>query len=76
MRTLEASTSLLLLVDFQTRLMPAIEDGAVAVENARRLLVAAALLGVPKIFTEQKIPRNWGALCPSSTRRRIPWSPK
>ena len=53
MRTLEASSSLLLLVDFQTRLMPAIEDGAAAVENARRLIVAAELLGVPKLFTEQ-----------------------
>ena len=53
MRTLEASSSLLLLVDFQTRLMPAIEDGAAAVENARRLIVAAELLGIPKIFTEQ-----------------------
>ncbi len=63
MRTLEASNSLLLLVDFQTRLMPAIEDGAVAVENARRLLVAAALLGVPRIFTE-KIPRSWEPTAP------------
>src|SRR5271166_3050936 len=53
MTTLEASSSLLLLVDFQTRLMPAIEDGAAAVESARRLIVAAELLGVPKIFTEQ-----------------------
>ena len=53
MRTLEANSSLLLLVDFQTRLVPAIEDGAAAVENARRLVVAAELLGVPKIFTEQ-----------------------
>ncbi len=75
MRTLEASTSLLLLVDFQTRLMPAIEDGAVAVENARRLLVAAALLGSPK-SSPNKIPRSWGPLCPTSTRSRIPWSPK
>jgi len=53
MRTLEATSSLLLLVDFQTRLMPAIEGGAAAVENARRLIVAAELLGVPKLFTEQ-----------------------
>ena len=53
MRTLEASSSLLLLVDFQTRLIPAIEDGAATVENARRLIVAAELLGVPKLFTEQ-----------------------
>ena len=62
MRTLEASSSLLLLVDFQTRLMPAIEDGAAAVENARRLIVAAELLGIPKIFTEQNSEKLGGTV--------------
>jgi nicotinamidase-related amidase len=33
--------------------MPAIHEGAAAVANARRLLDAAALLGVPTLFTEQ-----------------------
>ena len=75
MRTLEASTSLLLLVDFQTRLMPAIEDGAVAVENARRLLVAAALLGVPKIFTEQNAEKL-GATVPDLHAEPNPVVPK
>ena len=46
-------TSLLLVVDFQARLMPAIPDGAVVVANARILLEAARLLEVPVLFTEQ-----------------------
>jgi nicotinamidase-related amidase len=53
MRTLEVEKSLLLLVDFQSRLVPAIDQGAAVVENARRLVVAARLLDVPMIFTEQ-----------------------
>ncbi len=43
----------MLVVDFQTRLMPAIEGGAAAVANARRLLAAAAMFGVPILVTEQ-----------------------
>jgi len=53
MPTLDRDTSALLIIDFQTRLMPAIEDGAAVVANARRLLAGAALLGVPTLFTEQ-----------------------
>jgi nicotinamidase-related amidase len=53
MRTLSTDTSLLLLVDFQARLMPVIEGGAGAVAQARRLVAAATLLGVPVLFTEQ-----------------------
>jgi nicotinamidase-related amidase len=55
MRTIDAKTSMLLVVDFQSRLMPAIEDGASAVANARRLLQAAKLVGVPSLFTEQNV---------------------
>lgn len=53
MGTLDAASSLLLLVDFQARLVPALDQGAAAVENARRLVAAAGLLGVPMAFTEQ-----------------------
>jgi len=53
MRTIDRATSALLVVDFQSRLMPVIEDGAAAVANARRLLAAAGLLDVPVMFTEQ-----------------------
>jgi len=53
MPALDRATSLLLVVDFQARLMPAIDQGAAAVANARRLLDAAALFEIPVLFTEQ-----------------------
>jgi len=53
MLTIDRAKSLLLVVDFQARLMPAIEGGAAAIANARRLLSAAALFDVPILFTEQ-----------------------
>ena len=59
MLTIDRDTSALLVVDFQSRLMPAIEGGAEAVANTRRLLAAAGLLGVPVVFTEQN-PRGLG----------------
>ncbi len=46
-------TSSLLLIDFQSRLMPAIEDGAAVSVNARRLIDAAELLRLPVLVTEQ-----------------------
>lgn len=49
----EAAGSVLLLVDLQERLMPAIADAEVVVANARRLADAAILLGVPVCATEQ-----------------------
>jgi nicotinamidase-related amidase len=53
MLTLNARDSILLVVDLQSRLAPAIERGDALVANARRLVVAAKLLGVPIMFTEQ-----------------------
>jgi nicotinamidase-related amidase len=53
MRTMSADTATLLIVDFQSRLMPSITDAEAVVANARRLIDAAALLGVPVLFTEQ-----------------------
>jgi nicotinamidase-related amidase len=61
MLTIDPVTSTLLIVDFQTRLMPAIEGGAAVVANARRLLDAAEMFGVPVLFTEQ----NAGGLGPT-----------
>jgi nicotinamidase-related amidase len=61
MLTMDRATSALLIVDFQSRLMPAIEDGAAVVANARRLLDAAEMFGVPILFTEQ----NAGGLGPT-----------
>ena len=53
MPAIARETSALLLIDLQSRLMPAIEDGPAILANARRLLDAAELLGVPVLFTEQ-----------------------
>jgi nicotinamidase-related amidase len=49
--TRESST--LLVVDFQSKLMPAIDGGTSVVGNARRLLNAAEMLQVPIVVTEQ-----------------------
>ncbi|MDI4236490.1 isochorismatase family protein [Bradyrhizobium sp. Arg237L] len=53
MLTIDPERSLLLIVDFQSRLMPAIYEGAAAIKNASRLVEAAKLIGVPRLFTEQ-----------------------
>lgn len=53
MLTIDPRRSLLLIVDFQSRLMPAIHEGSTAVRNANRLIEAAKLIGVPRLFTEQ-----------------------
>ncbi len=53
MRTLNSETTALLFIDFQTRLMRAIEDADAVIANAKRLLDAASLLGVHVLFTEQ-----------------------
>jgi nicotinamidase-related amidase len=50
---LDVSLSQLVLVDYQTRLMPDIYEGAQALANGLRLGQAARLLGVPTWGTEQ-----------------------
>jgi nicotinamidase-related amidase len=57
MLTLDAQTSTLVVVDVQSKLVPVIDQGATVVENARRLIAAAALLAVPTLFTEQNAKR-------------------
>jgi nicotinamidase-related amidase len=53
MPKIQREHSTLLIVDFQSRLMPAIEDGKSAIINAQRLLAAANLFELPVLFTEQ-----------------------
>ena len=53
MLTIDPSRSVLLVIDFQSRLMPAIHEGETAVRNASRLIDAAKLCGIPRLFTEQ-----------------------
>lgn len=60
MLTIDPTNSLLLVVDFQSRLMPAIHDGESAVRNASRLIEAAKLIDIPRLFTEQN-PKGLGA---------------
>ncbi|WP_444666254.1 isochorismatase family protein [Cereibacter changlensis] len=53
MLTLEAARSELLIIDIQTRLMPAIQEGPAVLARARQLVTAADRLGVPLLATEQ-----------------------
>ena len=53
MPLLDPRRSTLVLIDFQTKLMPAIDRGEAAIANARRLVEAARLLDVPVLVTEQ-----------------------
>ncbi|MBI1205653.1 MAG: isochorismatase family protein [Azospirillum sp.] len=56
---LDADRSLLVIIDLQERLLPAIHDRARVIANTRVLLQAAAALGVPVIATEQ-YPKGLG----------------
>ncbi|NMH96673.1 isochorismatase family protein [Pseudonocardia acidicola] len=60
---ISAADSVLLLVDLQQRLMPAIAGGEAVVANAVRLAEGAGLLGVPVAATEQN-PDGLGPTVP------------
>jgi nicotinamidase-related amidase len=60
MPMMRAETSTLLLIDFQAKLMPAIDQAASTIANARRLIDAAGLVGAPILFTEQN-PKGLGS---------------
>ncbi len=53
MLTINPKKSLLLVADFQSRLVPAIGQGATTVANAKRLIEMAPLVDVPIVFTEK-----------------------
>jgi nicotinamidase-related amidase len=63
MPLLNAANATLVIIDFQARLMPAIDDGARMVANAGRLVEAAKRLGVPMLMTEQN-PAGLGGTVP------------
>ena len=71
MALIELDSSLLLIVDFQARLVPAIDQGAEAVDNARRLIEAARMLDVEMVFTEQN-PDRLGPTVPELSPARSP----
>ena len=60
----EADRSVLLIVDPQTRLLPAIHEADSVLERCRQLAVAARELGVPVIGTEQN-PAGLGSNMPA-----------
>ena len=60
---IEAPHSQLVLIDLQTKLVPAMHDGAGAVANAVRLAQAAQWLRVPVCMTEQ-YPQGLGPTVP------------
>jgi nicotinamidase-related amidase len=51
--TIDGQASTLLLIDFQAKLMPAIDEAGAVIANARRLIEAASMVGAPMLFTEQ-----------------------
>lgn len=62
MPLIDRQDAALLLIDFQSRLMPAIDDGATAIANAQRLVQAARKFAVPILFTEENAEGLGGTL--------------
>ncbi|MGN6309580.1 MAG: isochorismatase family protein [Xanthobacteraceae bacterium] len=60
MLTIDPQRSVLLVIDFQSRLMPVIHDGDIAVRKAGRLIDAAKLFDIPLLVTEQN-PKGLGS---------------
>lgn len=54
--------TVLLVVDLQDKLLPAIHEADACVEQCRRMIEAAKVLGVPLLVTEQ-YPSGLGATC-------------
>lgn len=63
MPLIDPARSALVVIDFQARLMPAIDQGAVRIANAARLIRAAGMLELPRHATEQN-PDRLGATVP------------
>jgi nicotinamidase-related amidase len=62
MSVINRQDTALLLIDFQSRLMPAITNGAHAIANAKRLIQAARKFSVPILFTEENAEGLGGTL--------------
>lgn len=59
MLTINPKRSILLVIDIQSRLMPVIHEAGTITRNANRLIDAAKLCGIPRLFTEQN-PKGLG----------------
>ncbi|MCO5090820.1 isochorismatase family protein [Bosea sp. (in: a-proteobacteria)] len=64
MPLLTMNNAMLVVIDIQEKLLPAIHDGETMLLNAGRLAEAARLLDVPMVRTEQ-YPRGLGATVPA-----------
>ncbi len=65
---IDPAQALLVVIDLQARLVPAIAEGEGVVATARRLCAAADLLGVPVLLTEQN-PAGLGGTVPDLAGR-------
>lgn len=65
---IDPAHALLVVIDLQGRLVPAIADGEGVVAQAKRLCEAADLLGVPVLLTEQN-PAGLGGTVPDLAGR-------
>ena len=72
---IDAGSSLLLVIDFQQRLMPAIDDADAVLRNALILAQAAQVLSIPALMTEQypaglgRTAAGLAALCGESVEK-------
>jgi len=64
MMLIEAATSALMLIDAQSRLLPAMDDGAMRLERCRALLEGARQLAIPIVASEQ-YPEGLGPTVPA-----------
>jgi nicotinamidase-related amidase len=71
MRTIDRDRSTLLVIDFQQRLMPAIDGAPQVLANAGKLIEAARKLGVPIVVTEQN-PKGLGSTVPELAVEGLP----
>ena len=65
---IDRTRSLLVVIDLQARLVPAIAEGEEVIANAKRLCEGAERLGVPVLFTEQN-PAGLGGTVPALAGR-------
>lgn len=68
MPLIQPETALLLVVDIQDRLLPAIHDGDACIEASRRMIEAARVLELPIVATEQ-YPEGLGPTCATLAER-------
>ncbi|MFL5282204.1 MAG: isochorismatase family protein [Rhodopila sp.] len=72
MPLIDRRDAVLLLIDFQSRLMPAIDDGAAVIANAQRLIQAARKFAVPFFFVHGgKCRRAWRYISGTGTGRIV-----